>query len=1065
MSDFPTNERIYLKIYDYETKEFSGLTTYHGLVRIYNSNTWPSRIFWTVVVLSCLSLFMIHSGYLLLGYHSKPTLFQITTIVPKNGIVFPEVTICNHNPLDLLRIPQSYSKTVLNYILDFYTNMEDLSPQNPKMEREFLEFLKKFRLETGISFDLASFFKNYSKICEETIIECSFAKKKLENCCELAIPEFTDFGFCFRFHNGNGSFRQIYSGEGNGWEFLLDGRNQNTRGDREIETGFQILIHENGKFPQIAKNSIAVPPGEWIHASIDLKNISLLDQTNWGFCQQNFNKTPHLDIKYTLPHCEMECELEHVWSKCNCIPFKYFSKLKNLTETHYCTPLELYKCREIVKDINCECFSECDLLEFDTISTFSELPERKFGMSHDYIRSNLSSASIFFQHISYERHEQQKQMQAADLLSSIAGSMGLFLGMSTVTLLEIFIYLFKSVWGTVNSERQKQFLEAVAQEERVCRNSMGMSLDDSYTTLPRGRNSSPKPLHVHLNRRNSRMILGGDLFSAARDSISIPSHLLSPFSKHRISASATNLSTESAKNSKKRRILRRQSTLPNPTYQIMKSKVRYRLLDCSSLSFYNYLFGFLVFAVIVLIYMSIVQREESVKPMSQGIYERIIENLQIEVKERNTLINDLQSDFRTISVNAKQKKKLQYRKRPETVHIDCARLYANDKEYMKQFNGTNRPKMIESKNLDMSCEAITERVIPPVGLEPLKFGVAFARVVYTDYEMLENFVRFSYHPQNVFCFAIDQKSSPEFHSKMRSLASCLPNILLLPDEKSVDSKGHNVNLAHYNCMKALINKPGWGYVMLLQNHDIVIKSIYQLVEIYSILGGANDVEITPENGRIDKKLKWDPKSLKMFRNESEAKPGQLETTLKFAKGAAQASFSRDAVDWMVRKMDMSTFINNLNTGPFGVDEQFGETLQASDFLEMPGHFTDECLKQGKLTDFVTRMSHWRGRASDCASNNLRHAICVLGVEDLPTVARYPNLMFNKMMPSFDYAAIDCVGELLYNRTVLKQNDIPLDKNYYENMVNVVYHMNKNTPGFKLNCTPPYKPWQNWKYPE
>uniref|UniRef100_A0A0K0CVY4 Secreted protein n=1 Tax=Angiostrongylus cantonensis TaxID=6313 RepID=A0A0K0CVY4_ANGCA len=31
------------------------------LVRIYSSTTWPSRIFWCVVVLSCLSLFMIHN--------------------------------------------------------------------------------------------------------------------------------------------------------------------------------------------------------------------------------------------------------------------------------------------------------------------------------------------------------------------------------------------------------------------------------------------------------------------------------------------------------------------------------------------------------------------------------------------------------------------------------------------------------------------------------------------------------------------------------------------------------------------------------------------------------------------------------------------------------------------------------------------------------------------------------------------------------------------------------------------------------------------------------------------
>ena len=44
--------------------------------------------------------------------------------------------------------------------------------------------------------------------------------------------------------------------------------------------------------------------------------------------------------------------------------------------------------------------------------------------------------------------------------------MGLFMGMSTVTLLEIFIYLFKSMWGTINTERQRQFVRAMIEEEK-----------------------------------------------------------------------------------------------------------------------------------------------------------------------------------------------------------------------------------------------------------------------------------------------------------------------------------------------------------------------------------------------------------------------------------------------------------------------------------------------------------------------------------------------------------------------------------------------------------------------
>lgn len=59
-------------------------------------------------------------------------------------------------------------------------------------------------------------------------------------------------------------------------------------------------------------------------------------------------------------------------------------------------------------------------------------------------------------------------MKVLCVAGNIAGSMGLFLGMSTVTLLEIFIYMFKSVWGAVNTDRKKQFEE----KERKLREEM-----------------------------------------------------------------------------------------------------------------------------------------------------------------------------------------------------------------------------------------------------------------------------------------------------------------------------------------------------------------------------------------------------------------------------------------------------------------------------------------------------------------------------------------------------------------------------------------------------------------
>ncbi|PIC46636.1 hypothetical protein B9Z55_006260 [Caenorhabditis nigoni] len=481
----------------------------------------------------------------------------------------------------------------------------------------------------------------------------------------------------------------------------------------------------------------------------------------------------------------------------------------------------------------------------------------------------------------------------------------------------------------------------------------------------------------------------------------------------------------------------------------MRSKVRYQLLDQAGAP-RNFrllwLFLFLVACFVAYFLLSSPSSSGVFNPLKPDArnpitYEQVMKDLRNEIDQRNVIINELQQDLEKMELK-------------------------NDLNYLESVSGKNRIKIVENDQLDMSCAAIMNRILPPgSNLKPLKNGVAFARIVYADYEMIEKQVQMSYHPQNSFCFAIDKKAPSQFHERLRAMAACLPNVLLLPDEESVDSAGHNINSAHYNCMRVLINKPGWNYVILLQNHDLITKSVYELEQVYEWLGGANDVEITPEAGRLDNKFKWDPKSLKMFRNESGINEVVLNGKMKFAKGAAQGSLSRAAVDWMVRTADLTTYIDQWNKGGFGVDEQFIQSFQVSSDLGMPGHFTDGCLKQGKKTDFVSRMSQWKyGDSNACGSKTVRHAICLLGIEDFRTLAAYPNLMFNKMIPSFDYAIVECSAELLHNRTFLGQEDHKLEEDYYKNMINVLYHKNHLDPNFKLDCTPSYKKWSARDYP-
>lgn len=75
-----------------------------------------------------------------------------------------------------------------------------------------------------------------------------------------------------------------------------------------------------------------------------------------------------------------------------------------------------------------------------------------------------------------------------------------------------------------------------------------------------------------------------------------------------------------------------------------------------------------------------------------------------------------------------------------------------------------------------------------------------------------------YAPQNFYCFAIDNKSPKSFHEKFRKLANCFPkNVFIAQKEFSIDSAGHNIEYAHFECFKELKQQNfSWKYVFNLQ---------------------------------------------------------------------------------------------------------------------------------------------------------------------------------------------------------------------------------------------------------
>lgn len=72
------------------------------------------------------------------------------------------------------------------------------------------------------------------------------------------------------------------------------------------------------------------------------------------------------------------------------------------------------------------------------------------------------------------------------------------------------------------------------------------------------------------------------------------------------------------------------------------------------------------------------------------------------------------------------------------------------------------------------------------------------------------------------------------------------------------------------------------------------------------------------------------------------------------------------------------------------DELLMGTLNAEDRLNLPGGFTQSCLKKGIEVHSMTRLTYWN-LIHDCPSGIERHHLCIFGMENLFEFARVPEL--------------------------------------------------------------------------
>ncbi|ETN73736.1 Amiloride-sensitive sodium channel [Necator americanus] len=173
--------------------------------------------------------------------------------------------------------------------------------------------------------------------------------------------------------------------------------------------------------------------------NISLLQYILLSAERWGNCTSKWPHDFDSQLPYSAVNCDSICKAKFFNAKCGCSPFTYdIEKSFSL-----CTPFQTVRCIDdyIRKTVNgvayydiprcSECQVECDSVVYHAYNSYGH------GFSNGALK----------------------------WLSDIGGNMGLFLGMSVITVIEVVMYFSKIGWITISKKRRNYMYQKKANEK------------------------------------------------------------------------------------------------------------------------------------------------------------------------------------------------------------------------------------------------------------------------------------------------------------------------------------------------------------------------------------------------------------------------------------------------------------------------------------------------------------------------------------------------------------------------------------------------------------------------
>ncbi|XP_041354351.1 amiloride-sensitive sodium channel subunit gamma-like isoform X2 [Gigantopelta aegis] len=483
--------------------EFAENTGMNGLPNAVRARNIFRRSFWIAIVIAGWGMTVWQVSELVTKYYSYPVNTDLTLIY-NYSMQFPAVSFCNINPIRLssVYLDQNISSLLKDTSPPSSSQPANVTTWDDKIGAGY--YMEKNEMVSTEQNFLSYFAAADASVRERMghnitwmLLDCTFGDFR---CSPGNFTYFSNakHGNCYTFNAGKQTEIRTTKKTGPTYGLTLELYIEHGEyiADLSPDAGIKLVIHNQSYMPFPEDDGFVVAPGTKTAIGLTLVDLKRA-QPPYGNCQVYTSATNHLvnmwadepglDIGYSDRACFKTCFQNNVISRCGCCyayyPCSAQDSLKdsinsiggvvapcNESNTNTSQCIERVTLLYTNNDLGCSeiCKTSCDEVVYNAEissslwpsnpfmdSVYDKISKKDWGLwqafkgytnaaKKQFVRENVLKVEVYYKKLNFETIAQQPSYVLSNLLADIGGQLGLYLGLSVVTLFE-FIELFGDV--------------------------------------------------------------------------------------------------------------------------------------------------------------------------------------------------------------------------------------------------------------------------------------------------------------------------------------------------------------------------------------------------------------------------------------------------------------------------------------------------------------------------------------------------------------------------------------------------------------------------------------------